>query len=257
MISKNELKYYSSLLIKKFRNSGNKFLAEGKKIVAEGLNSNLRCELVFVTHDFHESESDFMNVLKRYDISIEILKNSDFVRLSDTRAPQGIAAVFEKTGYDLTKTIASPKGSFVCLENISDPGNMGTIIRNCDWFGITEIIADKTCADIYNPKVIRASAGSVFHVKIYENADIFEILPKLKNKGYRILCADIEGENIFEFRDNMKSVLILANEANGPSMRALNYTDTKVTIPRIGKAESLNVASASAIILSVLTLKKI
>ena len=255
MISRNELKYYSSLLIKKFRNSENKFLAEGKKIVSEGLNSQLRCELIFVNHEFAGSETEFMKELKSSGIPAEILKNSDFIRLSDTRSPQGIAAVFNKKKFEFDREFDTKTSHVVLLENISDPGNLGTIIRNCDWFGIKEIITDRNCADIYNPKVIRASAGSVFHVKIFEDADASGILPVLKSSGYSILCADTEGENIFELENVKKSVLIFANEANGPTAHILNYTDTKVTIPRIGKAESLNVASASAVILSALTLK--
>ena len=253
MISKNELKHYSSLLRKKFRNSEKQFLAEGKKIVTEGLNSDFKCELIFVSHQFAESENEFLKNLRQYEVQVEVLKNNEFSKLSDTQTPQGIAAVFNKTGEKENKVIELSSRTVVCLENISDPGNLGTIIRNCDWFGVSEILLDKACTDIFNPKVIRSSAGSVFHVKFFENIDLFEIIPGLKKKGYRVLCADIEGDNFFEFDEKIKSVLIFANEANGPSMQALSLTDVKITIPKIGKAESLNVASASAVILANLT----
>ena len=253
MISGSQLKYYSSLLRKKFRDSEGKFLTEGKKIVIEGLESSFKCEFIFATHHFAETESEFVKSLKKYDTPVEILKNKDFLRLTDTRTPQGIAAVFCKPVSHFKPEPELSSEIIVCLENISDPGNLGTIIRNCDWFGVNEIFLDKTCTDIYNPKTIRSGAGSVFHVRLFSDTDIFDKLPLLKKKGYQILCADIDGENIFEYEAKKKSVLIFANEANGPSMQALSLSDRKITIPRSGKAESLNVASASAVILSQLT----
>ncbi len=255
MVSGSQLKYYSSLLRKKFRDSEGKFLTEGKKIIIEGLESRFKCELIFVTHHFAENEGDFVKSLKKYNTPVEILKNKEFLRLTDTQTPQGIAAVFHKPAAAFNSGPELSSGTIVCLESVSDPGNLGTIIRNCDWFGVNEILLDKTCADIYNPKTIRSGAGSVFHVKLFGGTDLFEKLPLLKKKGYQILCADTDGENIFETEIKKNSVLIFASEADGPSMQALSLSDKKITVPRIGKAESLNVASASAVILSHLSLK--
>lgn len=250
MISKNELKNYSSLLRKKFRDIENKFLVEGKKILLEGLRSNFKCEIIFVTHHFADSETDFMKEIEEFRIRIEILKNSELEKLTDTQCPQGVTAVFCKPLGKPRETAEVSSPLVICLENISDPGNMGTILRNCDWFGVNEVIMDKTCADIYNPKTIRSSMGSLFHVKFYDNADLYETIPLLKKRNYEVLCADLYGENIFEIESKKKSIIIFANEANGPSSQALSLTDRKITIPKFGNAESLNVASASAVILA-------
>ncbi len=218
----------------------------------EGLKSDFKCEVIFATHEFKETENDFLKGIRPFNIPVEVVKNSEFVKITDTQSPQGIAAVFHKPVRRQNHTAELSAQVIVCLENISDPGNLGTILRNCDWFGVNEIILDKSCADIYNPKTIRSSMGSLFHVKFFEDTDLFEVIPLLKKKNYRVLCADLDGENIFEFEYKGKLILIFANEANGPSMQALSLTDGKVTIPKFGNAESLNVASASSVILAQL-----
>ena len=253
MISKNELKFYSSLLKKKFRDEENKFIVEGKKIVLEGLESIFKCDAIILTHEFYESNEELIPVINSFDVRLEIIKKQEFSKIADTQTPQGIAAIFTKPPVENNKVQNVTSKLIACLENISDPGNVGTIIRNCDWFGVNEIMLDNTCADVYNPKTIRSAMGSIFHINIYNGIDLYTTIPALKKKGYEVLCADLEGENIFGFQDTGKSVLILANEANGPSLQALSLTDKKITIPKMGKAESLNVANASAIILAEMT----
>lgn len=253
MISKNELKLYSSLLKKKYRDRENKFLVEGTKIVIEGLGSKFNCDVVIVTHEFYEFNTEIIERLNDFLVRLEVITNHEFMKITDTQSPQGIAAVFTKpvTGANGVSHISSDL--IVCLENISDPGNVGTILRNCDWFGVSEILLDSTCADVYNPKTVRSSMGSIFHVSVYDGIDLFETIPVLKKKGYEVVCADLEGENVFEFGKQGKYILLFANEANGPSGMALSLADIKITIPKRGKAESLNVANASAVILAELT----
>lgn len=249
MITKNELKYYSSLLQKKFRREENKFIVEGEKIVLEGLKSNFECEIVICTNQFSEDNINILKELKAKNIRAEIIKNIEFVKLSDTINPQGIAAVFKKT----KPGKIAQNNILVGLEDISDPGNLGTIIRNCDWFGITEIILSKDCAEIFNPKTIRASMGSVFHTNIFEEIDLPEEIKKIKKGGYEILCTDLVGESVYSHKPSKKTFIIFSNEAHGSSGEIKNLADYKITIPKKGKAESLNVASASAIILSELS----
>jgi TrmH family RNA methyltransferase len=250
MISNNELKYYASLLNKKYRKIENKFLIEGKKIVEEGLAVNFDCEKIFITKKFEETNPEVIKKIRSYKVPLEVLKSIDFKRISDTKAPQGIAAALNKK-----TTVFSPSRItdkfLVYLEDISDPGNLGTVIRNCDWFGINNILLSKESAEIYNPKVLRASMGSVFHLNIFEDITFNEIT-HLKNSGYSFVCSDTEGKNVFDFKWNDKIILFLSNESEGPSQELLSITDHKITIPRKGKAESLNVASASAIMLAVL-----
>lgn len=253
MLTKNELKYYSSLLIKKFRDKENKFLCEGIKIVEDALNSSLTCEVLIASREFVNQNSEFERYAHSKNIRFEVLKNTEFNRLSDTKNPQGIVGIFNKSKEFSKSRFFETLGLKVCLENISDPGNIGTILRNCDWFGIKDIIVSNDSADIYNPKTIRASMGSLFHLNILEEVNLKEFLPTLKEKGYKIYCSDLNGENIYNHTTDKKSVVIFSNEANGPSKEILNAADTIITIPKLGSAESLNVASASAVILSILT----
>ena len=251
MISNNELKYYASLLNKKYRKIENKFLIEGKKIVEEGLASNYDCEKVFITGKFEETNPELIRKIRTKKVQVELLSSVEFQRISDTKAPQGIAAVLKKKSTVFSPSLIKDK-FLVYLEDISDPGNLGTIIRNCDWFGINNILLSKESAEMYNPKVLRASMGSVFHLNIFEYITLKEITG-LKNSGYAFICSDTDGKDVFDFSWYDKIILFLSNESKGPSQELLSITDHKITIPRKGNAESLNVASASAVILAALT----
>lgn len=252
MISKNDLQYYSSLLSKKHRKAENKFIVEGKKSVLEGLNSNYECEIVFVTNKFAEEHEDAIAELAKVKKKIISLKQKEFLKISDTETPQGIAAVFVKPKHEFSSELFKADKVLVMLDNIADPGNLGTIIRTSDWFGIKNIFLSENIVDYTNPKVIRGSMGSVFHLNIIENVKP-DVLVSLKEKGFEILCADIEGESVFKYKSDKKIILVLSSEAHGPSKEIEKISDKKIFIPRIGNAESLNVASASAILLAILT----
>lgn len=252
MISKKELQYYSSLLTKKHRQAENKFIVEGKKSVLEGLNSSYKCEIVFVTNKFSEENDDTIAGIVKMKKKIETLKQKDFLKIADTETPQGIAAVFLKPKLVPSKSIFTDDKIILMLDNISDPGNLGTLIRNCDWFGVKNIFLSENIVDYTNPKVIRSSMGSVFHVTLFEDVRP-NLLNDLRGKGFEILCADTEGENVFNYRSDKKKILILSSEAHGPSNEIEKLSDKKICIPKIGNAESLNVASASAVLLAQLT----
>lgn len=252
MITKAELKYYSSLLKKNFRDEQNKFLIESCKIILEALNNSFECEVIICAkHRLIENQKlveSLSNRIKR----IEVISEKEFQKVQATVNSQGILGVFkEKPAKESPELV---KGNLlVALDGINDPGNVGTIIRNADWFGVNDILLSNNCADIYNPKTIRSSAGSLFHLKILNEVNLIQTLIKLKEEGYRILCADITGENIYGYQNTIKEIIVFSNEANGPTIELLNIADAKLTVPKKGKAESLNVASASAIILSELT----
>ncbi|HEY6626916.1 MAG TPA: TrmH family RNA methyltransferase, partial [Ignavibacteriaceae bacterium] len=166
--------------------------------------------------------------------------------------PQGIAAVFVKSELEFSPELFSNDKIIVMIDNISDPGNLGTIIRTCDWFGVKNILLSENIVDYTNPKVIRSSMGSVFHVNLYEDVNEGQ-LNKLRENDFEILCADTEGKNVFTYRSEKKKILILSSEANGPSIEIEKMSDKKICIPKIGNAESLNVASAAAVLLAQLT----
>lgn len=251
MLTKNELKYYSSLLQKKIRTEEKKFLVEGEKLIHEAVDSGLKCEIIISSHLFYEKNKHAVDQFEKSAERVEIVKQIDFEKLCDTKTPQGIVGVFAFPKQ--SKQIDRNEKVIAAMENVSDPGNMGTILRNCDWFGIVDILISEDCAEVFSPKVIRSSAGSVFHLNIIEPESFYAELQNLKKDGYKILCADLNGEDVYKLKKNSKTILVLANEANGPSPKILELSDKIVTIPRKGKAESLNVASASAVLFSELT----
>jgi TrmH family RNA methyltransferase len=252
MISKKELQYYSSLLTKRHRKSENKFLVEGEKSVLEGLKSKYECEVIFVTHKFSEEHKEIFDQIKRTKHRFITLKQKEFEKISDTKAPQGIAAVFVKPELKFSFDSFKKDKIIVMLDNISDPGNLGTIFRNCDWFGVKTVLLRENIVEYTNPKVIRASMGSIFHLNIFEHIS-YKHLEKLKLSGFEILCSDIDGENVFTYKRESKKVLVLSSESHGPSTEIESISDKKICIPRVGNAESLNVASASAVLLAQLT----
>jgi RNA methyltransferase, TrmH family len=246
-VTKNELKYYASLLKKKYRDEENKFIVEGEKFIQEGINENLLPEIIVTTSETYKGYKDFLSQEELKKVKVEKLKSTEFSKLSDTKNSQGIAAVFKKR--ENNKNInGENSGLTVCLDRISDPGNVGTILRTCSWFGIKNVLLTKECADVYNAKTIRASAGSIFHLNVFEEINE-NFLISLKDESFKILLADLQGADVFNYKFEKKIILVFSNEAAGPSKEIIKICDDKITIPKFGKVESLNVASASAIII--------
>jgi TrmH family RNA methyltransferase len=250
MLSKNQLKYYSNLNQKKFRMLEQKFLVEGQKLIIEALKAKLHCEVILTTSSFRETNLSFFKNQIIQHTAIELISHNELERISDTQTPQGLISVFEIPKHKPLNP--SKEKLIVALESISDPGNLGTIIRSCDWFGINYIFLTTDCAEVYNPKVIRASAGSAFHANVIEIENFYEELKKLKENNFKILIADLNGEEIYGFKRSEKSAIVFSSEAHGPSQELINIADHILTIPKKGKAESLNVASAAAVFLSEL-----
>ena len=250
MLTKQELKYYSSLNKVKYRKLEQRFIVEGIKLVDEALKSCFNCEVIIASNSFAKSHSSLLDEYKHKTI-IQIISDNDFNKIADTQSPQGIIGIMEMP---LQRYIDETREkTVVALENISDPGNVGTIIRTCDWFGIKDIIISSNSVDIYNPKVIRSTMGSLFHVNIHISENIIGTLKTLQKKGKKVLCADMDGENIYTLEKEKTSVLVFCNEANGPSEKLLEIADSKITIPKFGEAESLNVATAAAVVISEFT----
>jgi TrmH family RNA methyltransferase len=248
MITQKEIKYYSSLLQKKYRQREKKFIAEGDKLITEGIESGFIPEVILTTTPFFEEQDDYFNSLKNF--RIEKIRTNELKKLTDTKSPQQIAAIFPFVNKNFS-TRQMRGRILVYLDNISDPGNTGTILRNCDWFGITDVMMSENSVELHNPKVIRSTMGSLFHLSIYENISP-ESLKDLTGKGFKIICTDITGEDISEFNLPDQSVLVFSNEAHGPNKKIRELADHIISIRKRGRAESLNVASASAVILNSL-----
>ncbi len=249
-VSKNKLKKISFLKTKKGRREEGKFIAEGLRLVKEGLESNYKCETILVTKEFVNKQPEFTDVIEILTEKVSLIEEKDFGKITDTKNPQGIAAIFH-----IRENIGEIKLKdklIIALENITDPGNLGTILRNCAWFGIDEVLISNNSADVYNPKVLRASMGAIFHLNIFRSKKFYDVLEHSKNKGYKLFYADLIGENIFDFTPPEKMIIAFSNEAFGPSTELKAISENSLTIPKAGRIESLNVASASAVIMAEL-----
>ena len=236
MLSKKQFKLINSLKKKKYRSENQMFLAEGIKVVEELLQSNFKPHLILCT-------SDYLNELSIN--NLHIISDKELKSISQFSTPNQILGIFKIPIIDGLKT----KGFSLVLDGINDPGNLGTIIRLCDWFGIAQIICSLNTVDCYNPKVVQASMGSLSRISIL----YMDIEPFLREETRPIYGALLNGENIYEKKLIKEAVLVLGNESNGISKEIQKLITSKVTIPQFGeikKTESLNVATATAIFLS-------
>jgi len=234
-LSKNQLKLITSLQQKKYRTLNNLFIAEGTKVVNEFLNSNFELDHLFCVDSLL-----FKNIENLTQISELELK-----KISSLKTPNNVLAIFKIP----EKSTLVNDGFIVALDGINDPGNLGTIIRLCDWFGVDQLICSSNTVDCYNSKVVQASMGSLTRVSIiYTNLETY-----LENSSLPKYASLMEGENVYKSELPKNAVLVMGNEANGISKTILNLLSKTISIPRFGEVqetESLNVATATAILLS-------
>ena len=247
MLSKRKFKEISALQIKKFRTENGLFLAEGEKIVDELLESELMIQTLIATPKWiglHKEGS--VKCTELIDAPAEELK-----KISLLKTPNQVIAVVNIPKYDFKISRLKEKLAVV-LDEIQDPGNLGTIIRICDWFGINQIICSNSSVDAYNPKVVQASMGSIFRVKI-EYAELSNWLSSYrKSYSYPIFGAFLQGDDIYKESLSSKGLIILGNESKGISEEIEKFVSQKIFIPRFASsgADSLNVAVAAAILCS-------
>ena len=236
MVSKNQIKLITSLQQKKYRIINQLFFAEGVKVIQELLQSNFELEHLYTTvNDFEAVEAS-----KRTLINEQELK-----KISALSTPNTCLAVFKIPAEN--KIIDS--GLILALDDIRDPGNLGTILRLADWFGIKQIVCSKETVDIYNPKVVQATMGSITRV----NVSYIELPNFLNETKLPVFGTFMDGDNIYQSNLPQNGIIIMGNEANGISAKIEKLVTSRLTIPRFGelqKTESLNVATATAIILS-------
>lgn len=236
MVSKNQIKLITSLQQKKYRKQHNLFIAEGFKVISELLKSD------FTLHHLYETESLFTNVDV---LQKSLICESDIKKISALTTAPNCLALFEiPSEKSVIKT-----GLILALDNVRDPGNLGTIIRLCDWFGVEQILCSKETVGLYNPKVIQATMGSISRVQM-KYCDLVEYLSET---SLPIFGTFMDGENIYKTDLPNEAVLVMGNEANGISKPVEDLIKTRVSIPRFSKlqqTESLNVSTATAIFLS-------
>ncbi len=236
MLSKNQIKLITSLKQKKYRLQHQLFVAEGKKTILEFLNSKLQLNQLFTT----TLEFDVSDVLQT------TITPKELGKISFLKTPNTALAVFEITkpqSIDFSKLI-------IALDDVGDPGNLGTIIRLCDWFGVKDLVCNTDTVDCYNPKVIQATMGSITRVNV-SYLDLEGFLSA--QKGIQKFGAFMNGETIYNLKLPNSGILVLGNEANGICKQVEFQITDRISIPRFGdiqEAESLNVANAAAILLS-------
>lgn len=235
MLSKNQIKLITSLKQKKYRQQHKLFVVEGKKAINELLQSKLELQHLYTT----TLEFDVLENL------VTKISNIELKKISFLKTPNTALAVFKipkEQPIDYNNLI-------VALDNVRDPGNLGTIIRLCDWFGVKDLLCSIETVDCYNPKVIQATMGSITRV----NVSYLDLKQILSDTNSEVLGAFMDGENIYENKLPKSGIIVLGNEANGISKTIEELISKRISIPRFGElqvTESLNVANATAILLS-------
>ena len=243
MLSKAYTKYIQSLHHKKFRDADNVFIAEGSKVVMDLLRSGIfSCQQVLGMQDWLQENKPAIR--KRYAGPLQVVEGFELEKVSALSTPNQVLAVFKKSN----NTSVEAKGKVtLVLDTIQDPGNLGTIIRIADWFGIQAIICSENCTDMYNPKVVQSTMGSLGRVAVtYTNLPAW----LQKNSSIKIYAAALDGKSISQLKGVTEAIIVIGNESKGISYEVMELCTEKITIPKTGEAESLNAAVAAGIILS-------
>jgi TrmH family RNA methyltransferase len=244
MLQRSQTKYIQRLAHKKFRDECGEFVVEGPKLVTELIRE--RPDIVrgvFALPDWLESNRGLLEGLPNG--SAFPLTSSELEAVSSLETPNQVLAVASK--FPLNPRIENSLGPLLAVEDIRDPGNMGTIIRTADWFGIRDIVCSPSTVDIYNPKVVQATMGSLFRVRLHEQP-LALWLGSLSDTP--VLGATLDGRSVYGMPPLRSGVLVIGSESHGISREVLGLCTERVTVPRRGRAESLNASVAAGILLS-------
>lgn len=250
MIEKGTVKHLKQLQEKKYRREFAEFTVEGVKGVKEALNSEMEIPLIIIDGKLRE-EPEMMEIIAlagKNEIAVEFCGRRDIDDLKTTETFPGIIAVVETPNFSSEDLVND--SPIIALAGLKDPGNLGTIIRTADWFGIKNVILAEDTVEPYNPKVVRSTMGSIFRVKIFESKNIVHTLAGLKDKhGYAVVALDLNGQNINKLKPTPKTIYIFGSESHGVDTKLDNLIAERYTIPGGGEAESLNVAVAAGIVM--------
>ena len=238
MLSKSQISFIKSLHQKKYRKESGIFIIEGIKSITEFINSNYQIDSIYYT-------SQFASLLPKNSANIKLFEvnNAELAKISTLQTPQGILALVNIPEEQKLDPKSLKNCFSLVLDNLQDPGNFGTIIRTADWFGIRNIICSENTVEAYNPKTVQSTMGSLCRVNvIYTN-----LYSLLSQTDLPIFGALLAGHNIYNTSWGKEGLILLGNEGHGISEDLIEKITTPITIPRIGKAESLNVAVSAAI----------
>jgi TrmH family RNA methyltransferase len=240
MITKNTIKQVAALRQQKFRKEQGRFVVEGRKMVEELLRSDFATEALYATNEW-----------MGYFPQAEMVSEMQMEQMSGQDTAPGILAVVQIPNRQ--QLSVNPR-FILALDGIANPGNMGTIIRTAEWFGIHDIVCSPDCVEIWNPKVVQATMGSLFRINVLE-AELSAFLKEQGKKGKAIYGALLEGENLFGMNEKAEGVIVIGSESHGIRKELLPLLSHPITIPRVGlsQTESLNASVAAAIIMAELT----
>lgn len=253
MISKATLEYIASLRLKKYRNKYHRFLIEGIHLCEEVLSSKYHVEiLLFCPTELTSSRGKkLIESYKKARIPVAPLDARSLKKISDTVTTQGVIGVVRRKAFSLEELLRRPPSILVALYQIKDPGNLGTLIRTAAWFGVGGVLISQNSVELTNPKVLRATMGSVFYLPILVNQNLYDQIPRLKNLGYSMFVADVAGSvDYYNYKFSRRNVLFIGNEISGVCEELKKMATVILKIPRKGQGDSLNVAVAAGIILS-------
>lgn len=245
----NEIvKLVKKLKEKKYRDIENAYVIEGVKLLKEAIKEKIPIKQIIICDDCEKSEAiskELMYEIAKYECTY--VTNKIFKYLSEVQAPQGILAIIEKNNKE--GNVNYSEDIIVALDDVQDPGNLGTILRTVDSVGIKQILISKGTVDAYNPKVVRSTMGAIFRVKIIECEDLEKSIKEARKHHYKVVITTPQAEkNIYDI-NYKKKIIAIGNEANGVSNKIQSISDEKVKIPMLGKTESLNVSVATGIVL--------
>ena len=242
------VKHIRKLKEKKYREESGEFIIEGIKLIEEAINEKANIDKIIICDDCN-LEGAIYNELKYEIAKLDCIYVSEkiFNLISDVKTPQGIMAIVKKD--NKKQEIRFDENLTLILDNIQDPGNMGTILRTADSLNLKQVIISKGSSDIYSPKVVRSTMGAIFRINIIESDDLLKTIKELKKHKINIVVTSLDtNDSIYDINYN-KSAIVIGNEANGVSKEIQEIADKKVKIPMLGKTESLNASVATAVIL--------
>jgi TrmH family RNA methyltransferase len=255
-ITKAEVKLLRMLAQKKVRDREKRFIVEGWKPLSDALNSDFHIDLVAATPRYSENPDyrSLITTVEARGIVLKEMTDSELKKVTDTVHAQGVVAIVHQRTRTFDEILALRPRLVVLADHIADPGNLGTMIRTCDWFGADAFMTSEGCVDLYNEKVVRSTSGSIFHLPIIEHVDLKAAMTLLKSSGFRCFATSGDAESTYMGAAyGEKNAIILGNEATGVRSEIAELADEVISIPRVGKAESLNVGVACGILLAHLS----
>lgn len=250
-VKNNRVKLWASLKQKKFRNSEGLYLAEGVRLVEEAVEAGAPITDILISGDVGSGKFDKIITLAQ-GMNVNLYEVNDMIleHVSDTKTPQGVVAVVKMSKGDPAAFVKNKQNPlYLVLDGIQDPGNLGTMIRTADAVGATGVFLGRSCVDLYNPKVVRATMGSLYHLPVFE-VELGEFLSQLQAQGVKVVGTAVDAQQtVFQADLTGATALVIGSEAHGLSPEVAEKVETKMSLPMPGRAESLNAAIASSVMM--------